>query len=205
MKWAVLLFSAILFQVLVACPVDGAATPIEVTSPGGKIVIDLQLRDGQPHWSVQFDRSTVLLPTRLGIVPSPDPFAGGFQQIGIERESVDSAWKPAWGKFATIRDCYNEVTWQLREMGNSHRRLEIVVRAYDDGVGVRYRLIGSGKLVITDDRTHFAFAGDPTCWSANYERPSIGPVALSKYRGTQFPITLQVSDDCYCAILETAD
>ena len=80
----------------------------------------------------------------------------------------------------------------------------MTVRLYDGGLGLRYQVISEEAVSFQDDNTHFAFEKDLTCWSANFERPNIGPVPLSAYKGSQFPLTVQVSETCFCSILEAA-
>ena len=90
----------------------------------------------------------------------------------------------------------------MKEKGDAKRSLIIIIRLYDQGVALRYRIPGKGTMTFTDDQTHFTFATDPTCWGANGERANIGPVKLSKFRGRYLPVTLKVADDCHCSILE---
>ena len=58
---------------------------------------------------------------------------------GVRRDSRDEAYAAVAGKSATARDHYNEATVALREAAGPRRRLEVVLRAYDDGVAFRYR------------------------------------------------------------------
>ncbi len=177
--------------------------PITLKSPSGIVVVTLSMVENQPFWSVQYDGAKILKPSKLGYVPEKS-FENGFEGVNISTHAHNKTWKPVWGKCSDIKNHFHEVTWQLQEQGLAQRRMDIIVRAYDQGVAVRYRLYGEGEVTIKDDDTHFAFTGDYTCWSANGEHPNIGPVSLSQYGGKQFPLTVKVADDCYCSVLEAA-
>ncbi len=177
--------------------------PITLKSPTGKALIKLSLNNNQPQWSLEYNDQKILKQSKLGITLDK-PFTNGFKSLSVTRDSKNETWKPVWGKISEVRNHYNEATWQLEENAPSKRRIDIIVRAYDQGVAVRYKIYGEAKTTFKDDNTHFSFTGDYTCWSANGERPNIGPIPLSKYKGRQFPLTVKVADNCYCSILEAA-
>lgn len=185
------------------CLLAGTLYAETFSSPDGHIKVELGLQQGIPRWSVQHRNEAVLKPCRLG-VNFEEPYEGGFEHIGFNAEKRDETWRPVWGRFSEIRDHHREVVWQLQEGGGNRRRLEIVVRVYNAGIAVRYRLPGEGAATLVADQTHFNFAGDYLCWSANGEYPNVGPVRLSDYDGYQFPLTVKVSDSCYASILEAA-
>ncbi len=180
-----------------------ASAEVKVASPGKLAVVSLNLLDGQPEWSVVYNGRPVLAPAGLGLKLKV-PYLGGFEQVGVQARSGDRTWTPKWGRFSTIRDHYNETVWQLREKMGQQRRLDIIVRAYDEGVALSYALHGTGSATLLEDQTRFSFPGDYTCWSANGSRPTIGPVPISEYDGYLFPLTVQVADHCYASILEAA-
>ena len=192
-----------LFLALFVAMTVHAESTVSVSSPCKAAGVTLELKENQPYWSVKYKGKSILQPSRLGL-ELEIPFADGFDVIGASRDSKDETWKQAWGKVSEVRNNYNELTWQLQEKGPEKRRLDVVVRAYGSGVAVRYRLLGEGSAVVVNDGTHFLFSGDYTCWSANGERGNIGPVKLSQYRGHQFPLTVQVAEDCYASILEAS-
>ena len=62
---------------------------------------------------------------------------------------VDETYTMPYGKHTTIRDAYTEVSFPLTK-GNS--TLTVTLRAYDDGVGVRYGLNHGAS--IKEEQTH---------------------------------------------------
>ena len=174
-----------------------------VTSPTEAAQVSLRLRDGMPFWEVAFGKNSVLQESALGMTPASGPY-GPLKTTGIAFRQHDDRWKPVWGKASSIRDHYQEGRWTLEEIGGLRRRLAIVIRAYDNGVALRYEFPGKGEETYRADLTTFNFPGDLTCWSANGEHPNHGPVALSEYPGRQMPLTVKVADDCYASLLEGA-
>lgn len=179
------------------------AVALELRSPDNRVEVTLGLHENEPRWSVSFNANSVLSNGSLGVVPD-ESYTGGFMEEVSRRSSFDGTWSPVWGRFSKIRNQYNEVVWTLREREGAKRRLEVLVRAYDDGVAVRYIVHGREGMILKNDRTAFAFSDDFTCWSANGEKANVGPVALSEYKGYQFPLTVKVSDSCYASVLEAA-
>jgi alpha-glucosidase len=180
-----------------------------LTSPGKAVEVNAGLNKGQIEWSVRYKGADIVAASPLGLVLE-QPFKK-FMLLKSSVVSVDDTWKPVWGKFSKIRNNYNELTLELQEADVYGRRFEVVIRAYDDSVAVRYRLPGEGKVVVEEDYTHFNFAGDYTCWSANGEYPNYGPQPVSKFETVKpnpnqrhFPLTLKVCEGCYAAVLEAA-
>lgn len=175
--------------------------PFDVSSPGGDTHIQLKLKDGIPYWSVRYGDDVVLQDSRLGLQPEKTPY-GALKAVDFKKSDVDKTWKPVWGKSSSIRNHYREVTWALEELGAMKRSFTIILRIYDNGVGVRYQILGKGRQAFSADLGQYDFVGDYTCWSANGERANHGPVPLSKYKGNQMPLTVKVSDNCYASLLE---
>lgn len=52
--------------------------------------------------------------------------------------AVDITWKPLYGERSEVRDRYNAATLHLSKKDGSFYRLDIEVRAYDEGIAFRY-------------------------------------------------------------------
>ena len=115
------------------------------------------------------------------------------QFASTAHRSVNTVWKPVWGKRAIVPDVFHELTLDL----TSYR---LVARAYDDGVAFRYE-VPAGKA--TGELTQFNFAGDYTAWFYNGEHHNLGPEKLSAAAGRRLPVmTIKVDEACYLAIHE---
>ena len=56
----------------------------------------------------------------------------------IYQPAVDKTWHPLYGERSTIHDAYNAATMYLSKKDGSNYRLNIEVRAYDEGIAFRY-------------------------------------------------------------------
>ena len=125
--------------------------------------------DGRPLYAVNYGDKPVVLASRLGFVLRDEAdFDRGFVVEGSEQQTVDDSWKPVWGETAVIRDHYQQLTVHLRKTGGLKRRLEIVFRVFEDGVGFRCvfpKQAGLTYFVVADERTQFRLTGDhKTFW-----------------------------------------
>ncbi len=65
--------------------------------------------------------------------------------MATERKSNDSTWENPFGARRTVPDHYNEMTVSLREKKAPGRRVDLVFRAYDEGVGLPLRPAEAGS------------------------------------------------------------
>lgn len=142
-----------------------------LTSPDGRIVVTVDDTDGL-HYRVALDGKPALAASQLGL-----DFEGGFSLgrrtaiVGAARTEHDASWQNAFGQRRTVRDHYRELTVALREQADAPSRLNLIVRAYNDGVALRYEIPvqpGLEAYVVTNERTEFLFPSDLTCWAGNY-------------------------------------
>ena len=56
----------------------------------------------------------------------------------VTRNIVNSVWKALWGKRAVVPDKYNEMKLSFVNEAKSSDALEVVARAYNEGVAFRY-------------------------------------------------------------------
>ena len=72
--------------------------------------------EGSPTYSVQFQQTAVILPSKLGFVLNEDSnLSRNFQILGVEKRSVDETWQPVWGETKNIRNHYNELKIHLKQ------------------------------------------------------------------------------------------
>lgn len=138
-----------------------------VKSPGNLVAVEADVVDGVPTYSVTYKGKAVVKPSRLGLelVDSPS-LLDGFELLGTDTLYFDEIWQPVWGENRDIRNRYNELLLKLRQPATD-RLMNIRVRVYDDGMGLRYEFPQQNKLryfTVKDERTEFAMTGDHTAW-----------------------------------------
>jgi len=186
------------------------ADGVEVTSPDGRVVVELELSDGEPKWQIAFDGKVRLEPGRLGVVIAGEDL-GGLEEVAAKRTTHRETVKTTWGRFAAYDNHYCQLEWVLREAGGKRRSFRIILRVYDGGVGLRYAFDAGWdeSLTLKDDRTEFHFADNYTGWAYNGEHDPVGPQPLSEFRKqrkgvARTPLTLRSDDGVHMAVLEAA-
>src|SRR5262245_18673312 len=150
------------------------ATVVRTNSPNGQVRIEIVLqrhRDAEsvPHWRVYFKEQPVILTSRLTIDLAGAPSLGGPCVIeSVETNSRRAEYVVFPGKRRRILDHYTETVVALREIAAPGRRWELALRAYDDGVALRYRFPaqdGWPGLAIADERTEFSLPSDARAYA----------------------------------------
>ena len=147
---------------------------IRTQSPDGRVAIRVaETRDGGGNRRVVYDvryRGVALFrPSALGIDIVEGGFFGDSLRLGaVSRRAHDATVRGLIGKASVARDRYHESVIPLLEQRAPHRRVELVVRAYDDGVAFRYRLPEQPALhaiTIRDERTELALEPRDTTYA----------------------------------------
>ena len=190
---------------------DGLAQHSEVVEMN-KVRLTFELsKDGSPVYAVDFDSKPVIFPSAMGFVIQPDSrLASGFEIKGTERQSEDQSWNPVWGESSTIRNHYNQLTVHLQESQAPHRRMDIIFRVFEDGVGFRYSFPVQGALkyfIVQDELTQFRLAGDhktfwiPGDYDSNeypYTTCKVSEIDNRQLVAASSAIAVRVAPDPYC-------
>lgn len=139
----------------------------QISSPSGSIVLNAEVVDSIPVYSVNYKGKPVILPSKLGfeLADGPD-MMDGFSLISTSTSSFDETWNPVWGENKNIRNNYNELLVKL-DQPRCYRKMNLRFRVYDDGIGFRYEFPQEGVLtyfIIKEEHSQFAMAGDHTAW-----------------------------------------
>ena len=158
--------------VLLSSPAFAQDAPLRLESPNGKATVELSLdAQGQARYAVAWNRTAVLLPSSLGVQFSDDDRIDcGLRLIDERRSVVDTQYKLVAGKTRRVRDHYRQLDVTFADAQG--RRLGVIVRAYDDGIALRYCLPmpAQGDLIVKEDLTGFLFPHDITCHALNLGR-----------------------------------
>jgi len=151
---------------------DAASDTASVRSPDG--IIELTLRGNGPlTYSVSVDGKPLLADSRLGLRFKDGVMLGANARLTkTERSLSDTTWEDQFGKRLLVRDHHNELRAFFTEQ--SGRPFEIVVRAFDDGIGFRYVLptapsAANKDFVLEEEQTQFSFPGNYQCYAGENE------------------------------------
>ncbi len=202
---------------------SAASGPVVVPSPDGRIEVHLSVKerlDPYPagtrlYYSISVDGRDILLDSPFGLdFKDMPPIARDLAIKDQSRRSVNQSWKTVVGKSSLVVDRYNEVRLALEETKDPGRRIEFVVRAYDDGVAFRYYIPAQpsvGTFLLTSERSEFHFAGNHTVWAARYDtyvshqENEFDRIPLNKITTANIvglPLTVEIDKSTYVAVTE---
>jgi glucan 1,4-alpha-glucosidase len=141
----------------------------EVLSPDGKVKISFNLdAEGVPAYAVSYKNDKVIKPSTLGFNFEKMPsLTNGFTILNTETASFNETWQMPWGEQLNVVNNYNELKVKLQETSELKRKLTIVFRVFNDGVGFRYEFPEQENLsevLITDEKTQFNLTGNHQVW-----------------------------------------
>ncbi|MDT0684737.1 glycoside hydrolase family 97 protein [Autumnicola psychrophila] len=141
----------------------------------------------------------------------------------VTKSKTDTIWKPVYGENSQIRNNYNELILHLEKYGKDEseeeeghagtsydrRRtyeMDIVVRAYDEGIAFRYHFPETNNglfLHITGEQTNFALPEGTMAW---YERWAQGPYEYLPLKNwpdeSERPLTLKLENGLVASLTE---
>ena len=120
------------------------------------------------------------------------PLVTGFAVAETASAAHDERYTLVVGKTREARDHYRELRVTLRETASPFRRLQITLRAYDDGVAFQYTLPAQGELTaleIVTENTQFRFPEDMKAWAFQIN------TFRSSYEGRYLPTRLSMIPD----------
>ena len=185
------------------------AKDVKVSSPDGSLTVTVSVDGGKAWYQVNRGTEAIIGRSALGFVLKDGDFKDNFKMGKVTRSSLDETWSQPWGEDAQVRNHYNEMRVRLQEKKMKKRNLDVVFRAFDDGVAFRYEFPcqpGLQDFVIMDEVTQFALPSDAQAWSIPalqaYYEGIYTREPLSKKGKMSGPVALEVNDSLYMAIMD---
>lgn len=137
--------------------------------PGKVIDVEVQLDNGgKLAYTVKRRGKDIISPSRLGFnLANAHKLDGGFKLRDKAVSEHDTTWEQPWGERQFVRNHYRELRVELEQPNRGKRRLAVVFRIYDDGIGFRYEFPDQPQLrdtEILDELTEFTVAQPATAW-----------------------------------------
>lgn len=205
-------FVLVLLTCVAAASVS-AAPRRQINSPDGRIELGVDVdKSGRIYYHVNRDGKAVLLPSRLGIrLRGAADMAEGFTIDKCTFDSRCEKWNPIWGEESEILDNHNEMRISLLQKKQAPgRKISIVFRVFNDGIGFRYefpRQKGLDDFVIDDELTEFAFPACHESWSLPVEgirfyEGLFRHLPIDSIGWASTPVTIRTVDGMHMALHE---
>jgi alpha-glucosidase len=195
-------------------------TSVKVTSPDDRLTVEVFVGKERAtrtplQYSVKFRNRGVIEASPLGVDPADGRALGDDCEIeGSKTAAINTTYHQYPGKRSVVVSRCNEAVIQVRERGIPRLGWQLVVRASDDGIALRYRFPkqeGWPSLVLAGERTVFALPAETTCialplngFTTSYERRYVKQ-AVADLPGDWLlglPLLLELPGTCWAAITE---
>ena len=135
---------------------------LDTVSPGGKLTVKFWVDSaGRYYYTADKGSKRVIEPSRIGLVTTTEDLSAGFSQGAPEATKTkhDETYDMPYGKRKKVHDCYAETSFPLSRGSST---LTVTLRAYDDGIGLRYSLNHGAS--IKSEATEVMFPGNCKFW-----------------------------------------
>ena len=223
MKYAICCLGLLLLgtqPVVCTAEAKSPSAPMLVQSPDGRLAIELFTRampeaPGQLQYRVSRSDRAVIDASNLGVRLKDGTWLGrNCAVVDSKSIRIDSSFDQFPGKRRHVIDRATETTLTLRERGAKPRKWQLVVRAYDDGVALRYRFPrqpGWSDLELSEERTEFVFPANAiatmlplenftTSHEGRYDRRRVDAIPADQLLA--LPVLVELPGTGWAAVLE---
>jgi len=167
MKYYVLIIALI----ILSCNPSEEKKDRSITSPNGtnEVMVNVSTQ-GRPYYLVLNHKKVVIDTSYLGFeFKDAAPFDKHFEVLATETASFNDTWQMPWGEQLDVVNNYNELKVSLQETTEAKRKMNLIFKVYDDGIGFRYEIPKQkgfeDEIYITDEHTQFNLTEDyKTFW-----------------------------------------
>jgi len=144
---------------------------LQVVSPNESIAVGFNLNPkGEPFYTVAFQNKTVIDTSYLGFdFIDAQPLKSNFKVLNVTSSTFNETWQMPWGEQLEVENKYNQLKVELQEMSKPNRKLNLVFKVYNDGLGFRYEFPEQENFqeaLIAEERTQFNLTEDyKTYWT----------------------------------------
>lgn len=185
----------------------------EQCSPDGVLCFAITTIEGIATYTVTRDAQPVIAASKLGfMLRGAGKFEHGMKLGEATRGSASTRWEQPWGESRWVNDSYNQMRVPILEQGKTRRRIDLIVRVFDNGVGFRFAFPDQQQLAdvkIDEERTEFNLAGEAEAWwipggewnryEYIYQRTPADAITTA-----HSPITFRRADGLHVALHEAA-
>lgn len=222
MRWLAAALAVVLGATLLPA---ASAQDAVVRSPDGKLRLEIRQQrqpDGKRElrYSLNYGDQPVILDSLLDLqldnhltesaMALPiDRRGKWFENLAITSVThgrADASWRPITGERAEIRDRYNTLTVNLVKDDNPVYKLAVEVRAYDEGVALRYSFPENEKgsyYRVTQENTEFTLPAGTKAWFHGWAQAPYKLLPLAGWPDeAERPLALELPNGLHVALLE---
>jgi alpha-glucosidase len=208
---SMLLFLSILVLILPSCDTTSTFTTA-INSPNQTLSVDVYITDlGEIGYKSNYENKVVVDSSALGFVlDQGGDFSKGMKIIATDTSSFDDTWEQPWGEEHFIRNNYRELIIKVENKQKS--RLNIIFRAFDDGLAIRYEFPEQANLKefkVLEELTQYAMPDNHEAWwipafAGNRYEYIYNNSKLDGFDRVHTPFTMETSDGLSIHLHEAA-
>ena len=176
----------------------------KLISPDKKFVFTFTLSaEGGPVYSISYQQRPIVLSSAMGL----NGWEKGLAFTAVSKSYKDTLWKPVYGERNSVRDRYQAMTITLSQSNNEKQKLQIQVRAYNEGIAFRYFFpedSQEGKdIIIQHELTEFTMPEGTKAWYTQRAQSTYQLVPLKGWKDqSERPLVLELPDGKYACLAE---
>ena len=207
----------------VVAVVSGAsAADLNLSSPDGRNTIRFEKDGKELTYKVDIDGKPAVLPSRAGLEIDNWVWEMALGKRTLEQAAswmdlltvdsvtvhapVDSVWTPLYGERSTVRDHFNSATLHMSRKDKSDYRLDVQVRAYDEGLAFRYFFPEHPAAIfhkVVGDLTDYTLPEGTMAWSEKWAQSTFDYTPIdSLTRPVERALTMELPDGKWLALLD---
>ena len=189
---------------------------LSISSPDGKLKFSLKVTPENISYEVNYKKQPLVENSSLGFNFDSGEFGSNLKVGKVRRKSIDETYELVVVKVSTARNHCNEMVVPLQEKVSPGRLINLVVRAFNDGIAFRYEFPeqeGWNSYVMYDEKTQFRLGGNPMAllmYLPGYINTHEGVYThtgydkIAKKRLIEMPVTLEFENGVFMSITEAA-
>lgn len=171
----------------------------EVTYKGKKVI-------EQSRVGVELDNRVWEKALGFRKLEQPDCWMDNLEVDSVSYGKHDEVWNPLYGERSTVRDCYNAGTLYLSKKDGSKYRMNIEVRAYDEGVAFRYFFPEHPQAIfhkVMGDLTEYTLPEGTKAWAEEWAQAPFDYVDVNALKHpVERTLTLELPDGKWMALTD---
>lgn len=193
----------------------------EISSPDGKLKVNVTIENGKPVYAVSYNNNTILENSPLGLKTNEGDFIDNISFVESTTDKVSKTYEEDRIKQSKISYEANSLTYTIANAGE--KQISVVFQVSNNDVALRYELPNWGETmscVVTEEATGYKFPSFTTSFLSPMMKPMTGfartaPSYESGYTadaamesntaefGYVFPSLFHVGDNGWALLSET--
>ncbi len=184
-------------------------------SPDGNILFSIKITKDKPLYQVSYKGKQLIGHSELGFTfQESGDFGANLNQPKVRYSKVEENYELPIGKTKQVNSKYNQAFIPLVEREGAKRTINLVVRAFNDGLAFRYEFPKQSNwsaYTMTEEKSAFNLVGDPNVTALLFEDTNNSheglyeKMPLSKVKESRLmdmPALFEFGDQNYIAITE---